>query len=551
MAVLIGRERQSAWWGVGTLAALCLNMPAASAQFTAYSHINVGATLGEAVPKATETDYVPHVCNCENGAASFEALKAQAVAARTFAYYKMNGQNFIRNGTVDQVYSCSSNPTSLHYAAAAATEGEILYIHDNIGPTQGPVLIAAFYVAGAKPQSPFDPENPSARATSRDPDPTNTQRYVTYPYENDLWGGDNPGTSLGFIGTPTNPNWPNRGAKSQNGADYLSDNGISYVDILKYYYGADIQLRTASTAGTGVTYSLKTLTNFDDYGDRAGNVFSGHEGYFNRSPTFSGSTTANVAGSTAERTSAEKRSGSHSQRIDITYDESSGTPFFLRHVAAARFSDFGGSSNVATQVANLQFESSGSVGFWMKTFTEGLTVSIAIDDPTTGDRGIFQTLIADGEWHRYEWFIDRADDWEPWPGVGGNGQIDGELISIDSIQIAGSSDAVVWLDDVFWNPQASFSPRFRGDFNGDGQVDAADYAVWRNSLGQVGTGLAADANDDGAITAADYSIWKSHFGTTVGASLSATSAMIPEPAGWFVTVLAASTLAVCRKRNRT
>src|SRR5690606_3724585 len=142
----------------------------------------------------------------------------------------------------------SSGPTDLHYAAAAATEGEILFIHDNLGPTQGPVLIAAFYVAGAIPQRPFDPQDPSARATSRDPDPTGTQHYVTYPYENNLWGGNNPGTDLGFIGTPTNPTWPNRGAKSQNGADYLSDNGISYVDILKYYYGADIQLRTASTA---------------------------------------------------------------------------------------------------------------------------------------------------------------------------------------------------------------------------------------------------------------------------------------------------------------
>src|SRR5690606_32701537 len=144
------------------------------------------------------------------------------------------------------------------------------------------------------------------------------------------------------------------------------------------------------------------------------------------------------------------------------------------------------------------------VGFWMMTETEGLAVSIALDDPGTGDRGFFQSLIADGQWHRYEWFVDRTEDLQPWPGVGGNGQIDGQLISLDSIQIIGATDAVVYLDDVFWNPQATFSPRFRGDFNADGRVDAADYTLWRNSLGSNGSGLAADANDDGTVDATDY-----------------------------------------------
>ena len=115
------------------------------------------------------------------------------------------------------------------------------------------MLIASFYVAGAIPAGPFNPSDPSAIPNPGDPDPTNTEQFVTYPYENGLVGGDNPGSTLGFIGTPTNPNWPNRGAKSQNGADFLSDNSIHYIDILKCYYGADIQLRSATTAGTSVT----------------------------------------------------------------------------------------------------------------------------------------------------------------------------------------------------------------------------------------------------------------------------------------------------------
>src|SRR5690349_3308796 len=36
-----------------------------------------------------ETDYLPHVVTCENGGGNLEALKAQAIAARSVAYYYM------------------------------------------------------------------------------------------------------------------------------------------------------------------------------------------------------------------------------------------------------------------------------------------------------------------------------------------------------------------------------------------------------------------------------------------------------------------------------
>lgn len=54
-----------------------------------------------------------------------------------------------------------------------------------------------------------------------------------------------------------------------------------------------------------------------------------------------------------------------------------------------------------------------------------------------------------------------------------------------------------------------------GDYNHNGIVDAADYTVWRDSLGQTGSGLAADGNGDHAVTPADYDLWKSQFGQTV------------------------------------
>ncbi|MEM8866144.1 MAG: SpoIID/LytB domain-containing protein [Planctomycetota bacterium] len=527
------------------LAVVILSPPAeGQTEFNARPFITVDVNNNPAqrtdVP--TESVYVPGVVASENGLASYEALKAQAVAARTFAYYilDLRTPSVIGDGQNDQVFS-NIAPRTIHRDASRATEGEILYIEDF---QLRDILIASFYVAGAIPSGPFNPADPSAIPNSFDPDPTNTERFVTYTYENDLSGGFNTGSTLGFRGTPTNPNWPNRGAMSQNGGDFLSDNSVSYVDILKYYYGADIQLRTATTAGTGVEFGRKVLTDFDDYGSgRASDgIIDGNEGYFGRSPTFSGSTTPNIAGSTAVRDDTMPHQGSHSQRIDITYDETSEDDFLLRHISGAQFSDFGGQSNVASRVANLQFEAIGSVGFWLRTEDEGLQVSLAIDDPTTGDRGRKRDVIADGQWHQYKWFLEDAAEFEAWIGAG-NGAVDGELITIDSIQFFGATDATVYLDTVFWDPSDELTSTAFGDFNGDNIVDAIDYSLWRDSLGST-SNLAADANDDGTVNIDDYFVWKSNYGRQQNPAFIVAA---PEPTSLISATLGVVALIACRQ----
>ena len=64
-------------------------------------------------------DYIAGVVGCENGNAPLEALKAQAVQARSFLYYKkfVANQAVIRNSQADQVFSCSylpNGPSALH-----------------------------------------------------------------------------------------------------------------------------------------------------------------------------------------------------------------------------------------------------------------------------------------------------------------------------------------------------------------------------------------------------------------------------------------------------
>ena len=76
------------------------------------------------------------------------------------------------------------------------------------------------------------------------------------------------------------------------------------------------------------------------------------------------------------------------------------------------------------------------------------------------------------------------------------------------------------------------SPNFRtGDFNKDGVVDAADYSVWRDTEGDLGTELAhppADPNHDFVVDGDDYDLWVANYGEPTGAQPTP-GACVPEP----------------------
>ncbi|QDT69670.1 hypothetical protein MalM25_26090 [Planctomycetes bacterium MalM25] len=59
-----------------------------------------------------------------------------------------------------------------------------------------------------------------------------------------------------------------------------------------------------------------------------------------------------------------------------------------------------------------------------------------------------------------------------------------------------------------------------GDFNGDGEVNAADYTVWRD-------------NESGGFTPGDYDTWRLNYGATASSTVA-----VPEPGALLLTVLA-------------
>jgi hypothetical protein len=70
-----------------------------------------------------------------------------------------------------------------------------------------------------------------------------------------------------------------------------------------------------------------------------------------------------------------------------------------------------------------------------------------------------------------------------------------------------------------------------GDYNCDATVDAADYIVWRDGLGET-------------YSQTDYDLWRAHFGQTAGSGATLLSAAwlpraVPEPSTFMLLVLAA------------
>jgi hypothetical protein len=86
--------------------------------------------------------------------------------------------------------------------------------------------------------------------------------------------------------------------------------------------------------------------------------------------------------------------------------------------------------------------------------------------------------------------------------------------------------------------QVSQQPILAGDYNRDGAVNAADYMVWRDSVGSVGA-FAADGNGDRKVDQLDYLYWRQRFGN-VATGAAAGAANVPEPAVLAIIVAAAS-----------
>jgi hypothetical protein len=417
-----------------------------------------------------EDNYLPNVVWRENGAASYQALKVQAVAARGYLYYKLsqtpNGgkATSIQDGTADQVYSIS--PTA-PFTRSTATGSQLNHLR-SVDETEREIMltaagepVATFYVAAGRPDTGpagtiWPAGAPLGQWETGDQDPTTTEHWVTY--NRGLTGASVQPTPLGSLSNPVN-----RGAMSQNGSSFLgagrsgranpAENFAAwdYVDILKYYYGQDTQMALARVPTTGqMPAFVKQIASFD---------YS--EGYLRNRMDFSttNSTNINYPGSSHVRDTSTAQSGAASQRIVVDINEIAPTGnFTYRHmsgmVMGTEANPTLNDANIGTKTANLLIENRGSIGFWIKTTKAGLSARPLLDDGATStEQGLLRNIIPDGQWHKYEWYLTDAPEWTSFSG--GNNAISGNW-TLDSILFSGSGDTTLNLDNVFYN--ASTTP---------------------------------------------------------------------------------------------
>ncbi|MEX2318120.1 MAG: choice-of-anchor Q domain-containing protein [Pirellulales bacterium] len=69
--------------------------------------------------------------------------------------------------------------------------------------------------------------------------------------------------------------------------------------------------------------------------------------------------------------------------------------------------------------------------------------------------------------------------------------------------------------------------RLVGDYNFDRVVNAADYTIWRNTVGSA-IDKRADGNRDGTIDMADHTAWKTHYGEVLATSGAGSGAALTE-----------------------
>ena len=113
--------------------------------------------------------------------------------------------------------------------------------------------------------------------------------------------------------------------------------------------------------------------------------------------------------------------------------------------------------------------------------------------------------------HTYDWLVPNQNLAEAWVRV----RQDNELPDEEA------QDYYDWSDASFRIVASTLA----GDYNGDGLVSAADYAVWREALNSGAS--PADGTGDNQTDHADYLLWSENFGGAQPATLSLAA---PEPA---------------------
>jgi hypothetical protein len=165
--------------------------------------------------------------------------------------------------------------------------------------------------------------------------------------------------------------------------------------------------------------------------------FNVDEGHFGLAPNFSGSTSNTAAASTADRITTDSFEGAGNEAI-AHVATTAGAATRIRFLSGGG-SAAGGSGQPANTVITTTSGTDGWIGLALKTSDPGWDVQLWLEGPE--NNGASQKpLIADGQWHIYQWNLDDEtggpDGWQAAgiPGIlGGDIDVQDGNYTIDSV----------------------------------------------------------------------------------------------------------------------
>ena len=183
------------------------------------------------------------------------------------------------------------------------------------------------------------------------------------------------------------------------------------------------------------------------------------------------------------------------------------------------------------------------------TVAEIHSLSILWDDPNDSpDAGAqsYSTVMPGGAVHGPMFqIVERAYEFRGGedPNLPGNAAVTGGSVGRADIRIQIDEAGELYIlskSDGMIRAIVGTTAAVSGDYNRDGHVDAADYIVWRRSMGQnLAPYSGADGSGNGTVDEADFEFWRERFGDSLGGAGATAEATVPEPASVLLLSLAA------------
>ncbi|MCC7086173.1 MAG: hypothetical protein IT427_14315 [Pirellulales bacterium] len=194
--------------------------------------------------------------------------------------------------------------------------------------------------------------------------------------------------------------------------------------------------------------------------------------------------------------------------------------------------------------------------------TVDMRAAIKVDSNWYGSQQVFNmtTAVASGsnfgaEAEHFILSVSPSTDWHPMTftvdtelsiNTGSTVSLPNGAVTGVGLYSVGGGFGTSMRFDTF-SVAANLSSLVPGDFNGDGNVDGADFVIWQTNFPKAEGGMldTGDANGDGAVDGADFVVWQTNFPFTPSAGTN----FVPEPFAWTLAAIGGAFVMMWRRRK--